>query len=233
MKRCGLGIFVKTPALSPVKSRLWPAIGQHQATQLFEYSAAATRSVVARAMTRCSMQGYWAVAEASAVNDDRWAGLPTIAQGAGGLGERMAQVYQQLLRDHHAAILIGADCPQLPAAALEAAVAWLDANEPRLVIGPADDGGFWLFGGNVQLPNAAWIEPEYSRGDTASVFRAGMHQHGSWLTLMSLRDLDRADDLQPVSRALAELGDPTGQQLSLLEFLEQMHVDAEASTCPG
>lgn len=230
MKRCGLGIFVKTPALSPVKTRLWPAIGQEQATQLFELSADATRSVVARATALCDLHAYWAVAEAAAVHEDRWAGLPTIAQGAGGLGERMAQVYKQLRRDHHAAILIGADSPQLLAGALEAAVAWLDVIEPRLVIGPAEDGGFWLFGGNVQLPNAAWIEPQYSRGDTANAFRAGMDKHGSWLTLTSLRDLDRADDLHPVSSALAELVDPTEQQLSLLSFLAQMQVDAEAST---
>lgn len=230
MNRCGLGIFVKTPALSPVKTRLWPAIGHQQATRLFEYSAAATFSVVARAMTRCSVQGYWAVAEAAAVHQDRWNGLPTIAQGAGGLGERMAQVYEQLRRDHHGAILIGADSPQLPVSALEAAVEWLDAREPRLVIGPADDGGFWLFGGNVQLPTAAWMASEYSRGDTANTFRSAMDQHGNWLTLINLRDLDRVDDLQPVSSALAELVDPTEQQRSLLSFLEKLQVDAEAST---
>ena len=223
-------MFVKTPALSPVKTRLWPAIGKEEATQLFVHAAEATCSVVRRAMSHCSMQAYWAVAEVAAVHEKCWTGLPTIVQGSGGLGERMAQVYNQLRRDHHAAVLIGADSPQLAATVLEAAVAWLDAGEPRLVIGPADDGGFWLFGGNVELPGTAWKEPEYSRADTARAFMAAMNQQGRWLSLASLRDLDRADDIQPVASALAELADPTEQQRSLLTLLEQLHVNAEAST---
>ncbi|MFZ2235425.1 MAG: DUF2064 domain-containing protein [Dokdonella sp.] len=230
MKRCGLGIFVKTPALSPVKTRLWPAIGQQQATQMFEHSADATHSVVARAMSRCSMQAYWAVAEATIVHEERWTGLPTIAQGAGGLGERMAQVYNQLRRDHQAAILIGADSPQLSTSAVEAATTWLGGSEPRLVIGPAEDGGFWLFGGNVELPSAAWTQAEYSNADTCNVFRSAMDQYGNWLTLASLRDLDRVDDIQPVASALACVADPTEQQLSLLAFLEQLQIHIEAST---
>ena len=230
MKRCGLGIFVKTPALSPVKTRMWAAIGQQQATELFEHSAEATRSVIARAMTHCSMEAYWALAEAAAVHEERWTGLPTIAQGSGGLGERLAQVYNQLRRDHHAAILIGADSPQLPASAVEAAADWLDASDARLVIGHADDGGFWLFGGNVELPSAAWLEPEYSTADTASAFLSAMDRHGDWLTLGTLRDLDRADDIQPVASALACVADPTQQQASLLAFLEQLLFHAETST---
>ncbi len=230
MKHCGLGIFVKTPALSPVKTRLWPAIGREQATALFEYSAEATRSVVARAMAKCSLQAYWAVAEAGAVHEELWTALPTIAQGAGGLGERMAQVYTQLRRDHQAAILIGADSPQLPPSALEAAASWLDTSESRLVIGPAEDGGFWLFGGNVELPGVAWLQTEYSNAGTADSFRSAMDKHGNWLTLATLRDIDRADDIQPVASALADVIDPTEQQVSLLAFLERLQINAEAST---
>lgn len=230
MRRCGLAILVKTPALSAVKTRLWPAIGQQQATRLFEASADATRSVVARTMSHCSVQGYWAVAEAAAVHQKRWTGLPTIAQGDGGLGERMAQAYNQLRLDHHCAILIGADSPQLPASALQAAVGWLDSSEPRLVIGPAEDGGFWLFGANVELPGAAWTQSEYSSPDTASGFRTAMDQYGKWLDLPTLRDVDRADDIPALADDLSQLVDPTAEQRSLLALLERLRVAAEATT---
>ena len=230
MKRCGLAIFVKTPALSPVKTRLWPSIGQQQAIRLFEGSADATRSVVARTMSHCSVQGYWAVAEAAAVNQTRWTGLPTIAQGDGGLGERMAQVYNQLRLDHHAAVLIGADSPQLQASALQAAAEWLDSSEPRLVIGPAEDGGFWLFGGNVELSSTTWTQPEYSSADTEVGFRTAMDQYGEWLDLPTLRDLDRVDDIAVIADDLARLADPTEQQLTLLNVLERLRVDARAPT---
>ena len=181
-------------------------------------------------MSHCSVQGYWAVAEAAAVNQTRWTGLPTIAQGDGGLGERMAQVYNQLRLDHHAAVLIGADSPQLQASALQAAAEWLDSSEPRLVIGPAEDGGFWLFGGNVELSSTTWTQPEYSSADTEVGFRTAMDQYGEWLDLPTLRDLDRVDDIAVIADDLARLADPTEQQLTLLNVLERLRVDARAPT---
>lgn len=212
MSACGLAIFVKTPALTPAKTRLWPALGRARAEALYLACAEAVRSVAVQAASAGAVHAYWAVAEAEAINANTWCGASRIAQGEGGLGARMAHVYDALRRRHGAALLIGADAPQLQRAQLARAAAWLDAPTPRLVIGRAADGGFWLFGGNVTLDAAAWEQVEYSRPDTAARFEAAFADRGEWLRLDVLRDLDTAIDLAPVHDALVALPAPTPAQ---------------------
>ena len=47
--RCGVAIFVKTPSLSAVKTRLWPGIGRRNAEALYLSSAQAVASVAMQA----------------------------------------------------------------------------------------------------------------------------------------------------------------------------------------
>jgi hypothetical protein len=229
---CGVAIFVKTPALSPVKTRLWPGIGQRQAEALYLLSAEAVASVVQQADGDLRIQPYWAVAEAAALHTDAWTDLHHLPQGAGGLGERMAHVYRLLRQRHHAAILVGADAPQLTTGELRKAVAWLSCAESRLVIGRAHDGGFWLFGGNTPLVDRAWTEVRYSAPDTATQFIGAMQPSGRWLEhhwleLDTLRDIDTAADIGPVLASLAALDAPTPAQLRLLDWLQRLQ-SAEA-----
>lgn len=226
---CGVAIFVKTPSLSAVKTRLWPGIGRRNAEALYLSSAQAVASVAMQARDRGAIEPYWAVAENVALPVDAWRELPQLSQGNGSLGERMAQVYRQLRQQHHAAVLIGADAPQLTAQALQRAAHWLSGAEPRLAIGRAEDGGFWLFGGNVSLDGEAWTRVRYSAPDTAAQFMHAMHGSGAWLELETLRDLDTADDIHQVHAGLAALAAPTPAQLRLMAELEALTGIAEAN----
>ncbi len=225
---CGVIIFVKTPSLSPVKTRLWPGIGRRNAEALYLSSAQAVASVAMQARDHGGIEPYWAVAEDVALPADAWIDLPQLPQGDGSLGERMAQVYRQVRRQHHAAILIGADAPQLTAQALQRAADWLSGSESRMVIGRAEDGGFWLFGGNASLEDAAWTRVRYSAPDTAAQFMHVMHGSGAWLELETLRDLDTADDIPHVRAGLAALAAPTQAQLRLMGQFEALADIAEA-----
>lgn len=216
MKRCGVAIFVKTPSLSPVKTRLWPGIGRRWAEALYLLSAEAVASVAQRA---AGVQPYWAVAEAAALHSDAWIDLPHLPQGEGSLGERMAHIYRLLRKRHLAALLIGADAPQLTATSLSKAADWLSCVESRLVLGRAQDGGFWLFGGNCPLSDGAWTSVRYSAPDTAAAFVRAMHTGGCWLELESLRDIDTAGDLPHAMASLAALEAPTAAQLRLAQWL--------------
>jgi glycosyltransferase A (GT-A) superfamily protein (DUF2064 family) len=226
---CGVAIFVKTPSLSPVKTRLWPGIGRRNAETLCLSSAQAVASVAMQARDRGGIEPYWAVAEDVALPTDAWRDLPQLPQGNGSLGERMAQVYRQLRRQHHAAVLIGADAPQLTSSTLHRAADWLSGAEPRLAIGRAGDGGFWLFGGNAPLDDDAWTRVRYSAPDTAVQFMQSMHGSGAWLELETLRDLDTADDIPHVRAGLAALAAPTPAQVRLMGDLEALAGIAEAS----
>lgn len=225
---CGIGIFVKTPSLSPVKTRLWPGLGRQCAEALYLMSAEAVASVADLATRTARVHAYWAVAEADAMHTDAWLDLPHLGQGEGSLGQRMAQVYRALRSRHGAALLLGADAPQLRAEVLERAADWLDAQAPRLVIGRALDGGFWLFGGNTPLPDAAWLAARYSTADTCDEFVAAMRGHGDWLVVDSLRDVDTAIDLVEVHAALAGLAAPTPAQRRLFDWLDRLPSTAQA-----
>lgn len=215
----GLAIFVKTPALSPVKTRLASAVGQLRAEAFYLASAEAVASVALQSQTQGGAIAYWAVAEPPATTGNAWIDLPRIPQGVGTLGERMDQVYRLLLGRHSYALLLGADTPQIAASSLARAAEWLAAPEPRLVLGRAQDGGFWLFGGNTALPRSVWCGPQYSTAHTADEFVAAMSPFGDWLALESLTDVDHGRDLPRMQRELEHVSAPTAAQRRLAQWL--------------
>ena len=212
-----LAIFVKTPGRSRIKTRLAAECGDGYAIDWYRQAAAAVASVARTAQVRHKLTAYWAVAEADAL--DAWPALPTIAQGKGGLGARMGHVHAQLVERHGFGLLLGADTPQVSASLLGEAVAWLADPAPRLLMGPATDGGFWLFGGNRSLPRQAWTSVPYSVADTAQKLRESMRWLGDWRTLATLTDADHASDLVPVQRALRRLVKPTPEQRALYRWM--------------
>ena len=223
----GLAIFVKTPGLSPVKTRLAQGVGRLRAESFYVASAEAVASVALQAQAHDGPTVYWAVAEPSAMTYDAWRDLPRIPQGGGTLGERMDKVYRLLLARHRFAVLIGADTPQMVADSLLRASNWLSSDEPRLVIGRAADGGFWLFGGNTALPRPAWRSPAYSSDRTATDFITAMNPFGRWLEVESLADVDHADDLPRVLHELESLPQPTPEQQRLAQWLEDSRTSME------
>lgn len=220
----GLAIFVKTPGLSPLKTRLAAGVGRDTAQAWYLLAAQAVMQV---AGSMDDIEAAFAVAEESPEAEAFWGDfrgsdkpVPCISQGQGSLGHRMAKVYAKLLSRHRFAILIGADAPQLNNSDLQAAGAWLDSPEPRLCLGPASDGGFWLFGGNRPLPLQAWLVPQYSAPDTAAQFQQAMQDHGDWLKLRELTDVDTAVDLRRASSELHALATPHPAQSSLLRWMQ-------------
>lgn len=211
-----VAIFVKTPGLSPVKTRLGASHGPETAE---EWHRRAAECVQAAAMAS-GQPAYWAVAESAGMHHELWKDLPRLAQGEGNLGRRMATVHTELVRRHGAGILVGADLPQIEARHLRAAARWLEADAPRHVLGPAHDGGFWLFGANRTLSTACWESVRYSREDTAREFIKAVHA-AAWEMLEAMTDLDRAEDLPAVLDELKRIDAPGECQRRLVVWLEQ------------
>jgi len=193
----GVAVFVKTSALSPVKTRLASAIGQQAALQVFRASVSCLRSSVSLASQRCSLQPYWAVAEAAGVS--AWGDWPTLVQTSGDLGARMADIYQQLRMRHRGAVLLGADAPALTPWLIVDACAALQAG-PARVIAPTLDGGFILFGCNQDLQDVDWSAVPYGAPDTAQRFVATVATQLPLTTLPLQQDLDTIDDLRQLWR---------------------------------
>jgi hypothetical protein len=226
----GLALFVKTPGLSPVKSRLWPAIGREAAEALYLDCAAAAGETAVGLQREGHAHAYWAVAELDVGADaaevrataSPWLGLPRMPQGGGGLGERMARVYAGLRARHGAALLIGTDLPQLATDTLAGAARALDDGAADLVIGPSEDGGFWLVGGRVDLPLRTWTTPRYSTRHALDDFLAALPARVRVKTLDLARDLDDADDLPAVAAALAALPRLTATQEQVSRRLDAL-----------
>lgn len=198
----GAAIFVKTPGHSPLKTRLAEGIGSEAAAEFHRLAAAAVAATLGKVG---GLAPYWAVAETTPDALGYWRGLPVLSQGEGSLGERMHRVHASLLARHPFALLLGADTPQLDPVTLDQAADWLDYPEPRLVMGRASDGGFWLLGANVAPAPADWTQAACGQPDTAAGFRAAMERHGRWLELETLTDVDRAADLPAMLEELDRL----------------------------
>lgn len=211
-----VAIFVKTPGISPLKTRLAAEIGKRQAEALYLASAHAVAEVATDAQIG---PVYWAVAEKAAVDHPEWQGRPVIEQGEGGLGRRMCRVHTALANRHGSCILLGADAPQIRTSGLREADQWLQQDTSRLAIGPASDGGFWLFGANRSIATTKWEQVSYSRSDTGKHFRAAMERLGDWLELETLTDLDTGPDIVQLRLELEQLPVLQPRQAELLDTL--------------
>ncbi|MGH7127213.1 MAG: TIGR04282 family arsenosugar biosynthesis glycosyltransferase [Planctomycetaceae bacterium] len=215
-----VAVFVKTPGLSPLKTRLAEGIGRGAAEEFHRLSAAAVRAVARRAAEQSPLSFYWAVAEGEAVDHPLWRGDATLRQGDGGLGERLANVYDTLIARHPRVVLLGADSPQItPATLIEAAAAL--GEGAAFALGRTVDGGFYLFGGNGPLPRSVWLDVSYSASETADELARRLRVRGAIHELPLLHDADTADDLPPLLDELASLADPLTEQRAVVDWLRR------------
>jgi uncharacterized protein len=117
-----------------------------------------------------------------------------VPQRGDDLGSRMREAMNDRLAAGAASVvLIGSDLPTLPAEYILDAFAMLDSAD--LVIGPTDDGGFYLIGTRHQVPNL-FAEIEWSgAGVFASVVTAASRHNLTTATARAWWDVDRPEDL--------------------------------------
>jgi uncharacterized protein len=135
-----LCIVVKPPVAGRVKTRLVPSVTPAEAAELAAAFFADTLTLArscdwARVVVACDGDPS---ALALTADVEVW------PQGSGDLGERMERILNRALGDSSAAIAIGTDSPGLPRRFLDAARLHLVGNDA--VVGPSDDGGFYLLG---------------------------------------------------------------------------------------
>lgn len=139
-----LVVMAKKPVAGEVKTRLARHLGAPAACDLYR---AFLRDLHAR-LSPGPWRMLWAVQPAGEdLRDDVGAPVACIDQRGADLGERMRNVFADLFAASPAetrVVMIGADVPHLPPAAVSAAFAALDAVDVVLV--PTRDGGYGLVG---------------------------------------------------------------------------------------
>ena len=119
-------------------------------------------------------------------------------QGGGNLGCRMArQVRWGLAQHYRGVVLLGSDCLGLETGDLRQALQLLSLGEKHLVLGPAQDGGYWLMGQRCFDPclfsGLPWGTHRVGALTKTRACASGFQVH----TLCCRADVDRLEDLQP------------------------------------
>ncbi|HYN40202.1 MAG TPA: TIGR04283 family arsenosugar biosynthesis glycosyltransferase [Thermoanaerobaculia bacterium] len=190
-------VFAKPPRAGEAKTRLAASLGAEGAAELarafFQDTWAAVSSLP------------WAAPILATTEPDapEWRELGVRrawAQGDGDLGARMTRMLQRALATAPAAFAIGTDSPGLPTEHLEAARQALESADA--VLGPSDDGGFYLLGlrgmSDDLLEGLPWSSGETFERTRDRLIERGLSVH----VLPAWFDVDRPEDLDALSRRL-------------------------------
>lgn len=179
-----LTLFARFPTPGVAKTRLIPAIGAQAAAALHRALVEAT--VAEMRASGLPFELRYTGATTQAFSDWLGADIALIDQGDGDLGDRLA-------RAQTPALLIGADAPALDAHRMRRAADAL--TTAPAVIGPAEDGGYYLLGSARPM---AFLFEAMPWG-TDAVFAETMQRLGANgidpVVLETLADIDRPEDL--------------------------------------
>ena len=183
-----IAIFVKTPGLSPLKTRLAATIGREKAEDFYRLSLQSISST----LSKVNVTPYWAVGELEGLDDPLWQEFNKLHTGDGDLGDRQSHVYHDLLKTHDAVLLIGGDAPQLSTKTINDAIKQLEHQD--FVIGPADDGGYYLLGGRQKIEAKVWAETPWSHEKTRETLVKKLVSKPYELEVLT--DVDTEEDLK-------------------------------------
>lgn len=197
MNSTALVIFVKTPGTSPVKTRLAREIGVDMADQFYGLSVRATEARAQEVQSEIpGLAVYWAVAEEECLQSPLWKAFPTLYQGKGGLGDRLAEIYRKALEKHSCVCFMGADSPQISVSQLAHSIRQTRLHQHNgFQLGRTADGGFYFFGGGIRISDEVWTGVEYSTERTADDLSRRLIAYGPIESLPSDFDVDTYEDL--------------------------------------
>jgi uncharacterized protein len=148
----GLAIMAKAPRAGAVKTRLCPPLRPPEAAEL---ARCFLLDAVERAAGVVGVRPVLAYApvEARGEFESVAPGFALLAQRGEDLGARQARLISDVLSlGHQGALVIGTDSPTLPRECLDEAVSLVMAPDVDLVLGPTDDGGYYLIGLRAPCP---------------------------------------------------------------------------------
>lgn len=187
-----LVIMLKEPQAGRVKTRLGKDIGMTAAAWWFRHQ---TKRLIRNLAPSPHWQLRLSIAPSPRALLSRvWPALiPRDPQSGGDLGQRMRHIFEAT--PNGPVVLIGGDIPGVTPAIIRDAFSKLSNND--CVIGPAEDGGFWLIGlrrGSRPLPphlfeNVRWSS-EHTLADTLKTLGGA-----SVAFTTTLADVDTVADL--------------------------------------
>ncbi|MFN8499643.1 MAG: TIGR04282 family arsenosugar biosynthesis glycosyltransferase [Anaerolineae bacterium] len=200
--RRALIVVAKRPVMGQTKTRLTPPFTPQQATELYECLLLDTLDVMTQV---AGVQPILAYAPADAAPYFRSVCPPAFAlqpQVGSDLGSRLHSALARALAEgYRQAVVMDSDSPTLPPAYLRQAFAELDHSATDVVLGPCDDGGYYLIG--VKEPCASLFDVAMSTPTVLRQTIAAAEAAGRRVAL--LPTWYDVDTVQEVERLRAEL----------------------------
>ncbi len=181
-----LVLFARYPIAGACKTRLIPALGAQAAAALHRHLTERTVDILRQSGCAVSI----AYTGADRTDFERWLGrdLTLVEQVEGDLTAKLLACL-----DPAPVIFFGADTPDLELRHVQQAVAALETH--KVVIGPAEDGGYYLIGMRTSLP-ALLIDMPWSTEHVLPETLARLERMAITPVLMeTLSDCDRPEDL--------------------------------------
>jgi rSAM/selenodomain-associated transferase 1 len=141
-------IFIKNPTKGKVKTRIAATTGDEEALHIYLQLLDFTRHLT----TKIDCQRFLFYSDVVEKNDD-WNNdfFEKNTQYGDGLGDRMKNAFEFIFsKNIKKALIIGSDCAELNEKIIHDAFEALDQHD--FVLGPADDGGYYLLGMNAFSP---------------------------------------------------------------------------------
>lgn len=201
--KLAVGVMARSPKAEG-KTRLAPHLDSQTLAALREAMLADTLAAVCAAARVDALvfvapddRGHDVLAHAPRI-------LPVLPQGAGDLGERMQRALSELIdaRGYDGAILVGSDVPLLtPEHVAEAAN--LLRTRGGVVIGPADDGGYYLLGMSPRVFGELFDGIEWGSDSVLdATLRTAQRNRIDACLIRGAYDIDTIEDLRRLERDL-------------------------------
>jgi rSAM/selenodomain-associated transferase 1 len=176
MKRA-IVIMAKVPSAGTVKTRLKPFLAPEQcaglAASFLQDAESKSKSVCENTIVAYSPADKREVLESILQTENI-----LVEQNGANLGERMSNAFKfAFAQNSDAVVMVGTDSPTFPAEFIERAFKFLESGSD-IVLGKAEDGGFYLIGLREFVPrlfeNIQWSSPTVFEETSANAAKFGL-----------------------------------------------------------
>jgi rSAM/selenodomain-associated transferase 1 len=201
-----VAIMAKWPRAGQVKTRLCPPLDAGQAAVLY-HAFLLDKIDQVRALKDAQPSLAYTPADARAEFEALAPEFTLVAQQGPDLGARLHQVLGALLAAGHiGAIAVDSDTPTLPTAFLQRAVDLFGDPRVDVVLGPTDDGGYYLIGVRAARPELFVAMPWSTPGVLPETLRRATAAGLYAACLPPWFDVDTPEDLERLRISLGSLG---------------------------
>ena len=229
-------VFSRYPEPGKTKTRLASVLGVEGAARLQREMAehALTRARPLTAGRPVGLEVHYEGGSAGRMAEWLGPGLAYRPQVGGDLGARMEYAFAEAFRTGaEKVVLVGTDCPGITTTILRSALNLLGLFD--LVLGPARDGGYYLIGLRRQAPELFRDLPWGTATVAARTLETAAKQGLRAVTVDSLVDVDRPEDLPVWEREARRPGELRPPRMSVVipTLNEEEHLEATLESVTG